>query len=387
VNYIDANILRGVDCVDEFGVARDAAGKQLIELPLVENVISWYSPVLGMGDGFGNSSERMILAIERRGQYVAIEPHIASSGQTLLDEIRNRKYEYGAVRVAYCPPGVNMLPKHANQATLGFSMWEDDTLPPFWDQYITQVDAMAAPSKFCVDLFRDRLAYLGSDVPVCYVPLGVQTDFYKFKRRSAHPNQCFTFLHSSTSTWDQRKGVDQAVKAFREAFTAGENVKLVIRARMGQVETFGDERIDVRIKMQTEQEKLDTLYEAHALVYPSTGEGLGLIPLEAIASGLPTLCSANTGMLDYQELFTPLRCDPEPSRIAIVGYESTGTWQRPRQIELVLGMRDLFSRYREAVAFSASAAKAVQKWSYDRSAVALIEAIGVARAAHRAKQA
>jgi glycogen synthase len=44
------------------------------------------------------------------------------------------------------------------------------------------------------------------------------------------------------------------------------------------------------------------LYGSHALLYPSHGEGFGLIPLDVIASGLPTIYSANSAMLDYQDL-------------------------------------------------------------------------------------
>ena len=390
VDFDDAALLRAIDPVDEVGVARDNRGVPITSFPLSDDVVSWYSPVLGMGDGFGNSAERMILALEKAGQRVSLEPHIAVSGQTFLDHLRNQRFEHGAVRVSYCPPSINTPAKHKNQASLGFCMWEDTVVPPHWNPYLTSVDALAAPSNFCVDLFRTRLEELGHpEIPVLLVPLGVQTDFYAYRRRHTHPNQCFTFLHCSTSTWDERKGVKQVISAFREAFTNGENVKLIVRARLGQVDTGGDERIDVRIRMITEQEKLDLLYEAHALVYTSRGEGQGLIPLEAIATGLPTLCSANTGMLDYQDLMAiPVSCEPEPSRMVLPpSYESPGYWQVPRQIEVVLGMRDLFTRYREHVAFAARAAKKIPNWSYDRSAIALLEAINVARDKHRQRTA
>ena len=38
---------------------------------------------------------------------------------------------------------------------------------------------------------------------------------------------------------------------------------------------------------------------ASASVYPSFAEGFGIPPLEAIASGIPTICSNQTAMLDF----------------------------------------------------------------------------------------
>ena len=384
VNWSDAAILRGLDNVIEGDVARDSKGRPLQSYPLAHDVVSWYSMVLGVGDGFGNSAERMIVALEKRGVKIIVDPAIPTVGETFISNVRNRRFEQGKVRIAYSPPGYNFLPKYKGQVSLGFCMWEDSLLPPPWNQYLGAVDTLVAPSKFCVELLRERCEELGYDTPVSLVPLGVQTDFYTYQRRSRHPTQVFTILHSCTSLWDGRKGVDDAVAAFRAAFTDGENVKLVIRARIGQVQTFGDERIDVRISMLTEQQKLDGLFEAHCLLYPSYGEGFGLVPLEAIATGLPVICSENTGMLDYIDLVTiPIECDPEPSKIVIAGYETKGTWQRPRQEELVSALRDMYARYRTHVAKAAHAAKAVRAWSYDATASALLAAIEVAKERHR----
>ena len=38
---------------------------------------------------------------------------------------------------------------------------------------------------------------------------------------------------------------------------------------------------------------------ASASVYPSFAEGFGIPPLEAIASGIPTICSNQTAMMDF----------------------------------------------------------------------------------------
>jgi glycosyltransferase involved in cell wall biosynthesis len=41
------------------------------------------------------------------------------------------------------------------------------------------------------------------------------------------------------------------------------------------------------------------LHSGDVLLYLSGGEGLGQMPLEAMATGLPVICANNTGMMEY----------------------------------------------------------------------------------------
>ena len=50
-------------------------------------------------------------------------------------------------------------------------------------------------------------------------------------------------------------------------------------------------------------EQVNGLYDlCDVLVYPSWGEGFGFIPLQAMASGIPTICTA--GWADYKKYIT-----------------------------------------------------------------------------------
>ena len=53
-------------------------------------------------------------------------------------------------------------------------------------------------------------------------------------------------------------------------------------------------------------EELVNLYHDHdVLVYPSYGEGFGFIPLQALATGMPTICT--TGWAHYENYLGPLQ--------------------------------------------------------------------------------
>jgi hypothetical protein len=57
-------------------------------------------------------------------------------------------------------------------------------------------------------------------------------------------------------------------------------------------------------------EELVKLYHDHdVLVYPSYGEGFGFIPLQALATGMPTICTS--GWAHYENYIGPLKLKSE----------------------------------------------------------------------------
>jgi hypothetical protein len=57
-------------------------------------------------------------------------------------------------------------------------------------------------------------------------------------------------------------------------------------------------------------EELVKLYHDHdVLIYPSYGEGFGFIPLQALATGMPTICT--DGWAHYQKYLGPLKLKSE----------------------------------------------------------------------------
>jgi glycosyltransferase involved in cell wall biosynthesis len=254
-------------------------------------------------------------------------------------------------------------------------MWEDSILPDAWNACLNTVNAILAPSRFCVRLFEERVSELGMKTPVHYVPLGVNHDLYPYRQRTFHRgNEPFVVLHCSTAVDEERKGGMIAYEAFLRAFGDSPDVRLVFRCRQGKL-PISDSRVIFDSGVATDEEKLQQMYAAHVLLYPSYGEGFGLIPLEAIASGLPAIVSDNTGMADYRDLFEPIQCDPETSGIAVYFQrESRGDWMRPRIEDAANNLRWMRDNYQATHSRSAKTAKAVRaQWGYDRSARAILD--------------
>jgi alpha-1,3-rhamnosyl/mannosyltransferase len=112
------------------------------------------------------------------------------------------------------------------------------------------------------------------------------------------------------------------------------------------------------------------LQSGDVLLYLSSGEGYGLMPLEAMATGLPVVCAANTGMLDYldDEVAYPVSCRP-----AIVetyeryfGYEAWGF--EPIYEAAVAQLRAVYDDRERALAVGRRAAQKAAGYTWERAA-------------------
>jgi glycosyltransferase involved in cell wall biosynthesis len=170
------------------------------------------------------------------------------------------------------------------------TMYEADRCPTEWVKALNNLGIpIFAPSKFVQDMFERSEV----KVPVKHLQLGVDTNFYKKKRRR-FPEGTFKFL--TIGKLEPRKNVNITTWAFQEAFSMQPlGVELVIKTRERflprevKEAAAKDKRITIIEKTMTEQELLDLYYSCHCFVYPSRGEGFAFPPRNAVATGMPTI--------------------------------------------------------------------------------------------------
>jgi glycosyltransferase involved in cell wall biosynthesis len=351
---------------------------------LPATMITWHSPNFGVGDGYGSSAEHMMLALEQRGYDVRVEPRWNVVGQTHIKHILEREYANGSVRIAYTPARLPAWGRRVRQqAVLGFTMWEDSEVPHSFDEAFFEADVIAAPSQFCQRLFQNRLAQLGIPTNVHYVPLGVNVDGCPVRKRTFDGRETFTVIHTATRSSEERKGADVAIKAFQKAFRSDENVRLLLRSRLNEFPeaVASDMRIVPMPGAITDEQRAEIYHRAHVLLYPSRGEGFGLIPLEALATGLPAIVSDGSAMTDYRDLFYPIAVYPSPSKIAVaVRPEPAGDWHEPDIDSAAAQLRHVYANYETAAARAIDAAAIIRRdWTYERSGRALAAAVEEAR--------
>jgi glycosyltransferase involved in cell wall biosynthesis len=114
------------------------------------------------------------------------------------------------------------------------------------------------------------------------------------------------------------------------------------------------------------------LAEANVALFPNRAEGgTNLIAMECLASGIPTILSANTGHLDLIQrtgTFAATRQQPVP---AAPSMRSTQGWGESDVEELVELLETIYAQPEAAMARAANAAQAMRALSWERQIQAL----------------
>ena len=215
--------------------------------------------------------------------------------------------------------------------SIGFTYWETNRISDDWVDGMNQMDEIWTTSKFMKNVFIKS----GVTKTVYDFNLGVYPKLYFPHKKKPHTP--FTFL--SMGGPSMRKNSQMAVDAFLHLFGRDENYKLIYksngppdarlhRGTSNQSSIHGHPRIEV-IDWKLSESLLSALYdEADCLLYPTSGEGWGLIPFQAIAKGIPTICTNATACEEYAEFSVPL--DYKWSKTNMSGiYSNSGKWAEP----------------------------------------------------------
>ncbi|WP_160113437.1 glycosyltransferase [Paraburkholderia dokdonensis] len=287
-----------------------------------------------------------LFATEGPGDYTPNEQRIdAIDGlRALAARGRKRSGADVVIRDLY-PPRVHDMDGQYNY--LHFA-WEESELPADWiASFNENLDGVAAMSRFVAKVLRDN-GFSGRVAPVgCGVDHIARVARREYRGKLG--NKTFRFLHVSSCF--PRKGVDVLLEAFARAFTARDDVSLIIK-------TFPNPHNDVASQIAALRKRnpecpeivlieedldpgeiVDLYHRCHAMVAPSRGEGYGLPMGEAIWFGLPVVTTAYGGQADF--------CTPETAWLVDYTFERARThiglfdsvWAEPSVESLVQQMR------------------------------------------------
>jgi hypothetical protein len=268
--------------------------------------------------------------------------------QTLLDGF---SFGYMTTRESYDEIVINhSMPEFFIESSIysiGLTYWETNKLPDSWVVDCNRMDEVWTTSRFMRDVFINS----GVTVPVYAFNLGVNPDiFFPVKR---HPHTPFTFL--SIGSPSTRKNSQTAVDAFIKVFGGKEGYRLIYKSNgppdarsisNGMKDRLSHPQIEV-IDWEVSTEDLGRIYDcADCLLYPTSGEGWGLIPFQSIAKGIPTICTNATACEEFADMSIPL--DYEWSNEKMSGiYEGAGLWAKPNFDDLCDKMLYVVNNYEE----------------------------------------
>lgn len=177
------------------------------------------------------------------------------------------------------------------------SLMEETEMSPLFahnDETFAMADAV-----ICASSFTERsLAAAGSAAPAHVVSYGV--DLGLFSARTEAPASARPLTVGFIGALSQRKGARYLLGALAALPKGSAKLIIYTRAPVDRDLIRGFEDLDVEIRGGLSDARLAAdLKQCDLIALPSIAEGFGLVILEAMACGVPVLCTTSTGGADF----------------------------------------------------------------------------------------
>lgn len=268
----------------------------------VPKIVNLFAPDYDPYTGYGQKALYLVEHLSAMGYYVnALGGDSLKANERLSPEITALLSKpiipsVGGIVMGY----PTMIEDYGSMLTAGpfivQTMFESDVLPEGWADSLNCAAAVSVPSRWLIAVMRDS----GVTVPISLNPESISPAFH-YVARPAYP-KVFTFL--ALGDRGGRKGWDLAVRAFSLAFGDDPRYRLIIKSRAKNTfltDIFSNPNIEI-LQADYDQAEMQALYaRVHAYLFPTRGEGYGMTPREAAATGLPALCTHWGGTADDLE--------------------------------------------------------------------------------------
>jgi glycosyltransferase involved in cell wall biosynthesis len=176
------------------------------------------------------------------------------------------------------------------------SLMEETEMSPLFahnDETFAQADAVICASSFT----RHSLASAGSKAPAHIVGYGVDLELFSARTEAPVSKQLTVGFVGALS---QRKGARYLLAAMASLPKGGAKLIIYTRAAVDRDLIRGFEGVDVEIRGGLSDAALAAdMKRCDLVALPSIAEGFGLVILEAMACGVPVLCTTSTGGADF----------------------------------------------------------------------------------------
>jgi glycosyltransferase involved in cell wall biosynthesis len=222
---------------------------------------------------------------------------------------------------------------------IAYWYWELETIPESWLKRWQLVDEVWAATTFVTETLRSK-----SGARIYTMFPGIQLGKFEPRPRSyfglaAEDEFTFLFVFHLMSVME-RKNPLGLIRAFRQAFSASEPVRLVLKtfpgdrypASLQEIRSAGaGAKITVIDRMFSQDETLSLIESCDAYVSLHRSEGLGLTMAEAMLLGKPVIATRYSGNLDFMDDANSLLVDYQlvPVGRTAPPYDPDGYWAEP----------------------------------------------------------
>lgn len=179
-----------------------------------------------------------------------------------------------------------------HEAWVGYHVCDVTPAPPDWAPVINTLDVCITASTWCARVLADS----GVTLPITVVRHGVPATMPRC-RRIGGPGGC-VFLHFCPETSAERKGTLELVEGFekldRGRLRIYSRSPVVVARVAASTRRSAIDLVDAE-HVTTQEAQVMRFREATFVVQPSRAEGLGLLPGDALAAGVPVVATTCTG--------------------------------------------------------------------------------------------
>lgn len=275
--------------------------------------------------------------------------------------------------INFCPPPYYQL---HNEFNIGYTPWESTLVPDSWKYNMIQSSEIWATSNFVKEIYVKNQVHPNVQV----IPHGISPEFSIYEREL---NDKFNFIHIGGD--NKRKNAQMVVDAFLDLYDGDLNFQLILKYNNfcyadvylnGQIVPAHNHPQIIGIPENFTIDQLVRLYhKCHCLVYPTSGEGFGMIPFEAIATGMPTICTNLTGCADFAQMSIPLPAEWGDADFHnhLYGF-NTGDWAIPSYDSLIDLMTHVVNEYDEFRKYTMHSARIIHsEMTWEKTADKMIE--------------
>jgi glycosyltransferase involved in cell wall biosynthesis len=180
---------------------------------------------------------------------------------------------------------------------IGFCWWPFSKMPTEWFRPLFGIERLIVPSEW-----NARSAILPQPHQTVHIaPLGLHSETFEPCKRERGENLRFLFFDGDAGSY--RAGGDIAVAAFLKAFPEKrKDVSLDVWSTHQTDLATPDERIQLRRHIGSDADLVRLYRRYDALLATARGAGFGLVPIEAMATGMPVFHAGQGGYGHLSEL-------------------------------------------------------------------------------------
>ena len=200
------------------------------------------------------------------------------------------------IGISFVQPDQYKFGRH--QYKIGYTPWESTGIFERWkNPLLNGIDELWTTSPWCGEMFKAH-----TNKPIFVYEHGIEESWIP-RKRVLEEDKPFRFLHIGEPAF--RKDAQMVIDAFIDLYGNNSKYELILKCSNLNMTSVVDpltgkikgspgafySNIKI-IESFLSNEQMNDLYDlSDAFIYPSWGEGFGFNPLQAMAKGLPTVCT------------------------------------------------------------------------------------------------